>query len=105
MSKPKKPPALSPQLRRAINDAAKKAAIEAVEAVMIRLGINTETGEALIMAQDDMRFVRKLRLSTETTGQQYKLLGVGTLLTIFGSLATLGVQSLLQFLFTSGKVP
>jgi hypothetical protein len=83
---------MSPELKAAINVAARAAAETAVKRTMITMGVDITTVRGVKDTQQDMAFLRRLRLVTDSRNAKLIVIVFSTVMAILGAGATTIVQ-------------
>lgn len=69
---------------------------ESVEKIFMRLGVDVTKAEAVLEFQDDQRFMRRARKSSEDTGRQIKNVSIGLAVVFFFTIMGLGIRAWLK---------
>lgn len=86
---------MSPELKAAINVAARAAAEAAVKRTMLTMGVDITTARGVRDTQQDMSFLRRLRLVTDSRNAKFIVIAFSTVMAILGAGATTLVQQYL----------
>jgi len=86
---------MSPELKAAINVAARAAAEAAVKRTMLTMGVDITTARGVRDTQQDMSFLRRLRLVTDSRNAKLIVIVFSTVMAILGAGATTLIQQYL----------
>lgn len=87
--------ALSPEIKSAVNYAADRAAGKAVKTTLLTIGVDATDAAAAREAQQDMHFLHRMRMTTETKSLKVWIAMVAAGLSLFNTLLVLAIQRLL----------
>jgi hypothetical protein len=86
---------MSPEVKTAITVAARAAAETAVKRTMLTMGVDISTVRGVRETQQDMAFLRRLRLVTDSRNAKLIVIVFSTVMAILGAGATTLVQQYL----------
>ena len=96
----RKSKALDPAVARAIDAAAERAAKRAtnraVKQILLQLGVNAETGKDAQEHQQDMHFLRRVRVASESRPAKLVVAGVSAFLMMLGGIVVASFKYFLE---------